>query len=34
MIPAWVDGKFVVTEEVIESLQNQAEALIEAIKSE
>ena len=31
---AWVDGKFVVTEEVLESLQNQAEALIEAIKSE
>lgn len=31
---ALVDGKFVVTEEVLESLQNQAEALIEAIKSE
>lgn len=29
---AWVDGKFVATEEVLESLQNQAEALIEAIK--
>lgn len=28
----WVDGKFVATEEVLESLQNQAEALIEAIK--
>ena len=29
---AWADGKFLATEEVLESLQNQAEALIEAIK--
>ena len=29
---AWVDGKFLATEEVLESLQNQAEALSEAIK--
>ena len=29
---AWVDGKFLATAEVLESLQNQAEALIEAIK--
>ena len=29
---AWVDGKFVATAEVLESLQTQAEALVEAIK--
>lgn len=29
---AWADGKFLATEEVLESLQSQAEALIEAIK--
>ena len=29
---AWADGKFLATEEVLESLQNQAEALIGAIK--
>ena len=29
---AWVDGKFVATAEVLESLQTQAEVLIEAIK--
>jgi len=29
---AWADGKFLATEEVLESLQNQAKALIEAIK--
>ncbi|WP_455470116.1 NADPH-dependent FMN reductase [Streptococcus salivarius] len=29
---AWADGKFLATEEVLESLQNQAKALIGAIK--